>query len=459
LKRESKRALIDYCRDDLRLEVMSSTTPQSAPSPASTTAADDATLELERHCRNIAPDVLEGHFVPVLGAGVNLCERPGSFRWQKGSSFLPSTEELARHLAGQSAYTPDRYRPRANVPNEAEPDEKYEPVFDLIQVSQYVEVLKGSVDLYRQLHKVFVEDDYRSSIVHRFFAQLAHVVSEPLLVLTTNYDFALENAFRQAKIPYDLVTYVTDYPRNQRGRFTHSYWEPGFETESEPTVIMSPNKHTEVGAERSAIVKIHGAAQREGDYKQDNYVISEDDYIDYLMQPNTTHRLPVTIRERLSESPFLFLGYSLSDWNLRVLLRRIWDAQWLSARSWSVRLDADEMDEVFWQQQGVLTLRHPLFEYILALRRICIESFLRSYSSSRDEERRATLASSQPEALFKKLAEEDHQPLLEDLPAEQLKQFLDELPAERREQLLIGLPGPSPSASATTASAFDRPGE
>src|SRR5438270_1378995 len=167
---------------------MSRTTPRSAPSPVSANAADEATLELERHCRNIAPDVLEGHFVPVLGAGVNLCERPKSFQWEKGSRYLPSTEELAQHLARQSAYTPDRYRPRENVAEDAGPEEKYEPVFDLTQVSQYVEVLKGSVDLYRKLHDVFVEDDYHSSIVHRFLAQLAQVVSEPLLMLTTNYD-------------------------------------------------------------------------------------------------------------------------------------------------------------------------------------------------------------------------------------------------------------------------------
>jgi hypothetical protein len=419
---------------------MSSTTPNSAPGAASANAADEAGRELERHCRNIAPDVLEGHFVPVLGSGVNLCERPSAFEWEKGSKYLPSSEELARHLAQQSAYTPGRFRPRRNAAEGAGAGETYEPVFDLIEVSQYVEVLKGSVDLYRKLHDVFDDEDYHPSIVHRFLARLAQVVSEPLLMLTTNYDFALEKAFRTAGIPYDVVIYVTDYPRNQRGRFMHSRWEPGMPAESPPRVITSPNKDTAVGAERSAIVKIHGAAKRDGDYKQDNYVISEDDYIDYLMQPNTTHRLPVTIRERLSESPFLFLGYSLSDWNLRVLLRRIWEAQWLSARSWSVRLDADEMDEVFWQQQGVLTLRHPLREYVLALRRACTESFLGSFSAAKPEERRAILASSQPEALFDRLAEEDRAALLDHLPAEQLEAFLDELPQERREQLLAGLP-------------------
>jgi SIR2-like domain len=415
---------------------MSSTTPHSASGSVSAHAAEAASLELERHCRNIAPDVLEGHFVPVLGSGVNLCERPSAFQWEKGSKYLPSTEELARHLARQSAYTPDRYRHRRGAAEDAPPDEKYEPVFDLIEVSQYVEVLKGSVDLYRKLHDVFVDEDYHPSIVHRFLARLAQVVSEPLLMLTTNYDFALENAFRAAGIPYDVVTYVTDYPRNQRGRFTHSRWEPGMPAESPPRVITSPNKYTAAGAERAAIVKIHGAAKRDGDYKQDNYVISEDDYIDYLMQPNTTLRLPVTIRERLSESPFLFLGYSLSDWNLRVLLRRIWEAQWLSARSWSVRLDADEMDEVFWQQQGVLTLRHPLREYILALRRACIDSFLRSFSAAKPEQRRAMLASSRPEALFYELAEGDRMGLVDDLPAEQLEAFLDELPQDRRDGLL-----------------------
>jgi hypothetical protein len=417
---------------------MSSTTDSPAPSPSAASAADEAARELERHCRNIAPDVLEGRVVPVLGAGVNICERPSSLKWHVDSGFLPSAAELAEHLADQSAYTPDRYRPREGA---ATGDAQYEPVFDLIRVSQYVEVLKGSVDLYRALHDVF-DREYAPSVVHRFLARLAsaQLGSEPLLMVTTNYDFALENAFRAVGIPYDLVTYVTDFPRNQRGRFTHGRWEPGQATESEPKVITNPNKYTEVGATRPAIVKIHGAAKRGGDYKQDNYVISEDDYIDYLMQPNTTNLLPVTIRERLSESHFLFLGYSLRDWNLRVILRRIWEAQWLSARSWSVRLDADEMDEIFWHQQGVLTLRHPLLEYILALRRLCLESFLRSFSQASPDERRAVVESSRPEELFDQLADEDRQALLNELPPEQLKVFVEELPERRRARFGTALP-------------------
>jgi hypothetical protein len=413
-----------------------STTHHMATGQPSASAPDQAALELDRHCRNIAPHLLEGRFVPVLGAGVNLCQRPHPFTWKKGCEYLPSAEELAKHLAAQSAYTPDRYRPH----QDAAAAETYEPVFDLIQVSQYVEVLQGSVELYRTLHDVF-DREYKPSVVHRFLAQLAQVNPEgqPLLMLTTNYDYALEDAFRAARVPYDLITYVTDYPKKQRGRFAHSRWHPDGPTDPKPKVIMSPNKYTDVGVERPAIVKIHGAPHPDGDYKHDNYVISEDDYIDYLMQPNTTSRLPVMISARLSESPFLFLGYSLSDWNLRVLLRRIWDAQWLSVKSWSVRLDADEMDEVFWQQQSVLTLRSPLFEYILALRRVCVETFLRSFSHESPKERQATLRA-RPEALFEQLHHEDRPAMFEGLALEQLKAFHDDLPEERRQPLVTALP-------------------
>jgi SIR2-like domain len=412
---------------------MSSATDSPAPRSSATNAPGDAARELERHCRNIASDVLEGRVVPVLGAGVNLCERPSSLKWGIDSGFLPSAAELAEHLADRSAYIPDRYRPREDTAGGVE---TFEPVFDLIRVSQYVEVLKGSVDLYRALHDVF-DREYEPSVVHWFLARLASagLGSEPLLVITTNYDFALENAFRAVEVPYDLVTYVTDFPRNQRGRFTHSQWEPGRQAESEPKVSTNSNKYTDVGAMRPAIVKIHGAAKRGGDYKQDNYVISEDDYIDYLMQPNTTNLLPVTIRERLSESHFLFLGYSLRDWNLRVLLKRIWEAQWLSTRSWSVRLDADEMDESFWHQQGVLTLRHPLREYILVLRRLCLESFLHSFFQDAPAVREAKLENTRPEELFEQLADEDRQALFDALPPEQLKVFRDRLPEKRRARL------------------------
>jgi len=388
---------------------------------------------VECECQNLAYDLLEGAVVPVLGAGVNVCERPEDATWRSDPKYLPTGGELAKLLADKSAYKPDLYASRAGS--------SLEPVYDLLRVAQYIEVKKGPASLHRTLHEVFVRP-YGPSIVHRFLARLAKATREPLLVLTTNYDDALEQAFQEARVAYDLVTYVTDYPQNRRGQFTHSVWHPGDDVESEPKAIGKANTRFEMLEERPAIVKIHGAVQRRGDYTQDNYVISEDDYIDYLVHSDAMNRFPVGVAKRLPDSHFLFLGYSLKDWNLRVILRRIWQKQSLRAKSWSVRLDADELDQLFWVKQDVTTLRYPLPEFVLTLRRICLTAFLNSFWDDVEEERTRTLAETRPEALFERLPneQEDRPAMVRALPQEHLKLLLESLPEERRDPLLAELP-------------------
>ena len=44
------------------------------------------------------------------------------------------------------------------------------------------------------------------------------------VILTTNYDDALERAFDAVDEPYDLITYVVASPKEHKGRFMH--WPP-----------------------------------------------------------------------------------------------------------------------------------------------------------------------------------------------------------------------------------------
>jgi hypothetical protein len=72
----------------------------------------------------------------------------------------------------------------------------------------------------------------------------------------------------------------------------------------------------------------------------------------------------------MGESHFLFLGYSMRDWNLRVILNRIWGAQQLDLKSWAVqRQPADagarEVEEALWRDRGDIDLLYvPLDEYV-----------------------------------------------------------------------------------------------
>ena len=73
-------------------------------------------------------------------------------------------------------------------------------------------------------------------------------------------------------------------------------------------------------------MKVHGAVERHGhaDAWEDNYVITEDDYIGYLSDSPIGQVVPTTCSTKLRYSHFLFLGYAMRDWNLRVFLQRIW---------------------------------------------------------------------------------------------------------------------------------------
>src|SRR5262245_59567120 len=133
--------------------------------------------------------------------------------------------------------------------------------------------------------------------------------------------------------------------------------------DGEVRAIEKPNKYTGLAlAERPAVLKLHGAIDR-GDSKRDSYVVTEDSYIDYLAGRDVGEQIPFALRERMAETHFLFLGYSMRDWNLRVILNRIWGAQQLDLKSWAVQREpptasAREIEEALWRDRGDVDLRY-----------------------------------------------------------------------------------------------------
>ena len=132
-----------------------------------------------------------------------LCGRPKDAAWQHGS-YLPSGAELASHLATRFSY------PEGEL-------------LDLLRVSQYVEVTLGSGPLYDTLHQLF-DADYPEPPA-RAAGQPAEAAGagrrrRHQLIMTTNYDDALERAFRAAGEAFDLVWYVAE--TEDRGKFLHA---------------------------------------------------------------------------------------------------------------------------------------------------------------------------------------------------------------------------------------------
>jgi DNA-binding SARP family transcriptional activator len=224
---------------------------------------------------------------------------------------------------------------------------------DLARISQYVATMQGSGPLYDELHTRF-EAAVEPSPLHRFLARLPALLRERgaphQLIVTTNYDLALERAFEEAGEELDIVSYVAS--GTHRGRFWHR--PPG----EAPRPIDVPNTYaTELSLEkRTILLKLHGAVDPLPEREWESFVITEDDYIDYLGRSELTAVVPVALAARLRRSHFLFLGYEMADWNLRLILNRIWGERPVAYRSWAIQRSPSPLAQAFWRRFDVAAL-------------------------------------------------------------------------------------------------------
>jgi hypothetical protein len=296
--------------------------------------------QLERHCDNVVDAACDGEIVFFLGAGVNLCGRPKDVDWAPGGKYLPTGQELADYLA-------ERFR----LPVEGRAD--------LARVAQYVSAERGAAKLSKELHELF-DVECAPTQIHRILARLPHLLEASAarfphqFIITTNYDDVLERAFREEDTPFDLLVYIAH--GEHRGRVLH------FPHGGAPTVITEPNKMVELGLERTAILKIHGAIDRE-DADRDSWVITEEHYVDYLTRTDISTWMPVGLSSRLQESNLECLGYSLRDWNLRAILRRLRQDRAEGWKWWAVQLESAELDRSVWIKQDLEILDADLDVY------------------------------------------------------------------------------------------------
>lgn len=282
-------------------------------------------------------------FVPVLGSGV------------RGS--LPDARELAGHLAEKFEL--------GSVP------------LDLAEVAQRVMVARGPDDLNDEISLV-LKPMLEPDDTHRFLASLPQRLEQLGLrkryqmILTTNYDSALEKAFEAAGEQYDLVVFLANgmgEAETGRGKFLH------VPPAGEPEVIYETRDYHKLPLtedyepERTVIVKINGAAEGgQGGCRWDgSYVLTEDQYIDYLVTNEMVTVVPVQILNKLRKSHCLFLGYEVQDWSLRVFLKRIWRGQALKNKSWAIEHQPEALEKDLWGLLNVDLLASPPNAYVKEL--------------------------------------------------------------------------------------------
>jgi hypothetical protein len=337
---EIRRVTFDEDVDRLmdRIEEIAAAPPaEPAPTPVDEEEGGDEEddTEPEAETPGPAPDaahfrtvrdcmLLTGDVVPILGSRVR--------------GDLPDTDVLAHHLATQFGYECESA--------------------DLAEVAQRVMVAVGPASLHRA-----IQDALRlpqPTPVHRFLAAIPRLMKEKGLepryqmIVSAQYDTALEQAFDAEKLSYDLVVFLGS--GKDARKFVHV---PG--GDGTPTVIKDPRNYLEFNMsdddelERTLIVKILGATRgREGPVRWDkSYVVTEDQYIDYLVADEAGAVIPPEILNKLTNSHCLFMGYPLRDWSHRVFLKRLWPGAIIEEDSWAIEMAPDELEYRFWKKAYV----------------------------------------------------------------------------------------------------------
>jgi hypothetical protein len=286
-----------------------------------------------------------GKVVPFLGAGASLVGRPLGAAWAgELSPFLPTGGELSGLLAEETSFP------------EARPEDRS----DLARVASYYVDVNGRPVLRERLHQILCRD-CESGSLHEFLASL----DTPQVIVSTNYDTLLERAFLAAKRPFDLVVYPSD---NKEYANSVLWWPHGKDT---PTALAPNQLDIDLDA-TTVIFKMHGTVDRDGGGKWDNYVITEEDYVEFLSRMTTNAAIPAIFFDYLVERSLLFLGYSLKDWNLRVILKNLGLLLARSGRgdelpSWAIQKQSSELERMLWKSRKVSIYDLPIDELVRKL--------------------------------------------------------------------------------------------
>lgn len=291
--------------------------------------------------------------IPFLGAGASIADRVRGSAWNPPDpDCLPNSKELALYLAKDSEYP-------AEITDGG----------DLAKIASYYADIGSRSELRRRLRHALIKE-FSGNAVHRWLAG----IEANLVMVVTNYDTRLEQAFRDRNRPFDVLIYRAE----QEGFGETLLWQP--HEADYPIEVAEPEEFLIEFDKRPLIFKMHGSIVRprplrppppEPPETWDTFVISEEDYIDFLGRMILKRAFPACLMAYFRSRSFLFLGYSLSDWNLRVILSKLnrylpttGSRRSTAMPSWAIQLNPTALDVCLWENRNVKIFGMDLNEFV-----------------------------------------------------------------------------------------------
>jgi hypothetical protein len=279
----------------------------------------------------IADGLKAGEVVPFFGAAASaVYNRPPN-------PAMPFGGELAATLAKAASY-----------PAAAEPP-------DLALVASWFEHVQGNRRrLNGKLHEAF-SVDCAPGLLHERLAAIATT----RLYVTTNYDDLLERALapRKPHLIIDrgdkglrvVVQGGTSPPASASVGAGASPLSAASTGDDLYELLNDPQTHE---PSHPILFKMHGSVDQ-ADSRNDCYLITEEDYVDFLGRAGGKY-IPPYISALMEGKDFLFLGYSLEDWNVRVILRKLLTGPVAGGvKFWAIVNGPNEIQQQVWQAQSL----------------------------------------------------------------------------------------------------------
>jgi hypothetical protein len=245
-----------------------------------------------------------------------------------------------------------------------------DPPDPLTSITSYFESKVGRGSLWSNLSLV-ISDKNNVTPTHKLLAASAKRyfeqpdVLDDFLILTTNYDCLMEDALDRIGVDYVALT-TRKSDQKVLVRFSNTVKDAANLTKTISGMYYPDKLFLRKPKPLVIVCKMHGCLNKALTEKDDGLVISDNDYVNYISQMNSGHGIiPSYVNTLMQNKPFLFLGYSLNDWNVRSVFETIRKKRGedFGGQDYAVMWYVGEYERLFFKRNDVAILKTDLNSY------------------------------------------------------------------------------------------------